>query len=469
MSDEEGNFWIIGVVLVILGSIGSNLGNNLVSLGHKETEISKRKVLPLDTTTDSSRNESLDHRLSNITENNRQSDSGCCQVTKSEVEPSQSQSATLRNVQSTDPSINHHTSKVKFSCSPRLIGTTIFIIGNLFNFAAFGFAAQSLLASLESIQFVSNILFVRYVHKEEITKRMMYSTCSIVFGNVLVVIFSDHNALLLTGADITEIYASNSSYHAYLVIMFVIFCTSSYIYRKYNFARLSLKKSLFGHFVIEPLCFSISSTVMGTQAVLHSKCMAMLIQTTSRGIRNEFLYPVIWVGLVLWLSFVAFWLRRTDLGLALYPPLFIIPVMQVFFTIFAIVCGGLFFSEFVTFGPEKFAGFISGLLLILFGVYGLAPQDSNAKVEHDPNNEANAAEMTEDNIMGKSCDHVDLGLNHDDDHNHGHIHTHAHGHIHVHGHPHSHAQQAIPYFPLVSLLSHNSVGSHESNTGHTLI
>jgi hypothetical protein len=64
--------------------------------------------------------------------------------------------------------------------SYRITGTIFFIVGNLFTFGAFGFGAQSLLASLESIQFVSNLFFVRFVHKETVTIRMIVATLSII-------------------------------------------------------------------------------------------------------------------------------------------------------------------------------------------------------------------------------------------------------------------------------------------------
>ena len=92
---------------------------------------------------------------------------------------------------------------------------------------------------------------------------------------------------------------------------------------------------------------------------------------------NEFTLPHIWWILVTWLILVAYWLRRLDKGLELFPPLFIIPVMQVFFVFFAILCGGIYFQEFLHFEVQQFVGFIIGVLMILAGVFGLAPVDNN--------------------------------------------------------------------------------------------
>src|SRR5690349_9267880 len=46
------------------------------------------------------------------------------------------------------------------------IGFAVFLIGNLCNFISFDLAAQSLLAGLGSIQFVTNVMFARLFLKE---------------------------------------------------------------------------------------------------------------------------------------------------------------------------------------------------------------------------------------------------------------------------------------------------------------
>ena len=61
-------------------------------------------------------------------------------------------------------------------------GIALFAGGNVFNFVSFGFAAQSLLAALGSVQFVSNVVFARLVLKEAITWRVLCATALIVTG-----------------------------------------------------------------------------------------------------------------------------------------------------------------------------------------------------------------------------------------------------------------------------------------------
>ena len=272
----------------------------------------------------------------------------------------------------------------------RRIGTTSFIIGNLLIFAAFGFAAQSLLASLESVQFISNVFFARYLHKEVITRRLVISTAAIIVGNILVLVFADHSASSLTSSDMVHLYATNTSYHVYLILSCITFFACHFTFLHYNKARTILPQSrtvlpqsnpttLWRSELIEPLTFAISSTLIGTQAILNAKCMSMFIQTSAQG-NNEFEKPAIWVVLIIWLILTIYWLKRLDLGLALFPPMFIIPVLQVFYMFFAIIAGGIFFQEFNSFTPIQSTFFALGVVFILGGVYGLAPTNSSNAV-----------------------------------------------------------------------------------------
>ena len=274
----------------------------------------------------------------------------------------------------------------------RRIGTTSFIVGNLLIFAAFGFAAQSLLASLESVQFISNVFFARYLHKEVITRRLVISTGAIIVGNILVLVFADHSASSLTSSDMVHLYATNTSYHVYLILSCITFFACHFTFLHYNKARTVLPQSrtilpqsnptgttLWRSEVIEPLTFAISSTLIGTQAILNAKCMSMFIQTSAQG-DNEFEKPAIWVVLMIWLILTIYWLKRLDLGLELFPPMFIIPVLQVFYMFFAIIAGGIFFQEFNSFTPIQSTFFALGVACILGGVYGLAPTNSSNAV-----------------------------------------------------------------------------------------
>jgi hypothetical protein len=331
--------WALGVILVVVGSLGNNYGNNLVSLGHT---LKKKATISM---------KCLD-------------------------DPVESQALNKPDEETPEEKTSH--------ARWRAFGVFVIVVANLSTFAAFGFAAQSLLAALESVQFLSNVAFAKAVHKESVTRRTIIATLIIVVGNIMVVIFADKKAVILNSADLIHIYRTNNAYHGYLVVAFVLFIVLHFTYVHYHKARVERGRMLWKHSFMEPFAYSVSAAIIGTQAVLNSKCMSMLIQSSARTDRNEFTLPTIWVILGTWILFVAYWLRRLDKGLELFPPQFIIPVLQVFFVFFAILCGGIYFSEFETFGLKQYIGFVTGVVLILVGVYLLAPVDSDVVPEGHP-------------------------------------------------------------------------------------
>ena len=271
--------WLIGVLLMFLGSILTNLGNNLMSLGHTQSKENDRRELELE--------KELDNQIVG------------------------------QDVEKKEP--------------PKtwwFMGTVIFVFGSLIVFLSFGFAAQSLLAALESVQFVSNVFFARYIHGEIITKRIIWSTVAIVFGNILVVLFSQHTSIRLTGDQIAYIYLHNSAFHFYLIVSGVVFFICYYVWLVFSDARLKRDTYYWKHSSIEPFTFILYMSLIGTQAVLHSKNLSMLMQHCIQG-ENQFATPwkaVIWGELVIWIFAAYLYVNRINLGLSLYPPVFFIPV-----------------------------------------------------------------------------------------------------------------------------------------------
>lgn len=107
--------WITGAAINVVGSICINFGTNLLKLGHNQRE---RQALDTDDSED-----------------------------KTFSKKSVTQYQSWR------------------------IGVAIFSFGNILNFISFGYAAQSLLAALGSIQFVSNVFFAYLMLNEVVTRR----------------------------------------------------------------------------------------------------------------------------------------------------------------------------------------------------------------------------------------------------------------------------------------------------------
>jgi len=146
----------LGISLGVLGSIAINTGNNLQCLGMNQLEEKGANQRALDNLNDEGEEKESDCE-------NGLNDKG--EIDDCDQEP------------------------VDACQSPIwIIGTVIFVTGSLLNFAAFAFAPQSILASLEGIQFVTNVAFGKCVQGKKISQSMYTGTVVTIIGVVLTVL-----------------------------------------------------------------------------------------------------------------------------------------------------------------------------------------------------------------------------------------------------------------------------------------
>jgi magnesium transporter len=300
----SGNSFLIGVGLMIVGAVLTNVGNNLMSLGHiqqKELDKKKAEISARD------RSGSLESLVSDSPD-----------VPKLENAPN--------GVKSSQEDAKKGTWL--------LIGTAIFVVGALISFLSFAFAAQSLLAALESTQFVSNVFCAKYIHNEVITRRILLATLAIVIGNILVVIFSSHASFWMDAQDIADVYIHNKAFHIFLIVSGIMFFVSYGAWYAYYKARTQMGVFYKHHCIIESISFISHMSLIGAQAVLHSKNLSMIMQHCIESLsnplyKNQFagLYRfVTWGELFGWMLSGYLYVNRINLGLSLYPPVFFIPV-----------------------------------------------------------------------------------------------------------------------------------------------
>lgn len=111
------------------------------------------------------------------------------------------------------------------------LGWLLFITGNIINFVSFGeqravlaampaavlpecsqgcpaagYAAQSLLAAIGSVQFVSNLVFAATVLKDTIPPRIVFATALIVAGDLLLVVFGSKESPEFTAWELAALY-----------------------------------------------------------------------------------------------------------------------------------------------------------------------------------------------------------------------------------------------------------------------
>jgi drug/metabolite transporter (DMT)-like permease len=251
-----------------------------------------------------------------------------------------------------------------------IIGTIIFVTGALLIFVSFAFAPASILAPIEAIQFVTNVTFGKFVLKRPVNRRMILGTVLIVVGTLLAVSSGSHKSQKLTVDDLTAYWAA-PGWLAFVGCLVVIASVAWLVHQLYNF-RMRRYDPLPWHEWIAPLTYALFSAIAGTQSVVQAKCMSELIEQWTSGAGNIWTHWFTYLCVVLWFVMVGVWLFQLNKALGIYDPIFMIPLLQANFILFAVLSGGVYFREFVDFKPLQWIGFFGGIGVMFIGLYLLA-------------------------------------------------------------------------------------------------
>ena len=161
-------------------------------------------------------------------------------------------------------------------------------------------------------------------------------------------------------------------YLSYLALSVVSALFLHCVHKRYD-AAFKKGTPLPAHRYVAPASYAAFSAIFGAQSVVQAKCLAypdfvLCRPERARGLQgfgNMFLNYWTYVTLFAWVFFVAVWLYRMNEALGLYDPIFIIPLLQAGFIIFAIISGGIYFGEFSRFEPGHWLFFCFGNCLRL--------------------------------------------------------------------------------------------------------
>jgi hypothetical protein len=311
--------WVIGAFINIFGSLAINFGTNLMKLGHTERE-----------------------RLSTL--------DGDGTHGKNSLKP-----------------ITHF--------QTWRIGILFFFVGNCLNFISFGYAAQSLLAALGSVQFVSNIAFAYFVLNKMVTVKVLVATAFIVLGNLFLVAFGNHQSPVFTPEQLAEKFG-NIAFLVYCVILIFIVAVHHSVYRRGELlATISGQEIRPCWKMMLPFSYAVVSGAVGSCSVLFAKSLSNLLRLAmSNGyqLNSWFTYSM----LLLFLSTAGFWLARLNEGLALFDAILIVPMFQIAWTLFSICTGFVYFQEYQVFDALRTTMFILGMMSVFIGITLLAPDES---------------------------------------------------------------------------------------------
>ncbi|PNY13902.1 NIPA-like protein 2-like [Trifolium pratense] len=262
------------------------------------------------------------------------------------------------------------------------IGILFFFFGNCLNFISFGYAAQSLLAALGSVQFVSNLAFAYFVLNKMVTVKVLVATAFIVLGNVFLVAFGNHQSPVYTPEQLTEKY-TNAAFLLYLLALIVIVILHHSIYKRGEFMLAVSGHDLKPFWsMLLPFSYAVVSGAIGSCSVLFAKSLSNLLRLAmSNGyqLHSWFTYSM----LLFFLSTAGFWMTRLNEGLSLFDAILIVPMFQITWTFFSICTGFIYFQEYQVFDTLRTTMFILGMMCVFIGISLLAPDESKVSETKD--------------------------------------------------------------------------------------
>lgn len=256
-----------------------------------------------------------------------------------------------------------------------IIGFSVFAFGNVLNFVAFMFAAQSLLVALGSIQFVSNLFFARGINKEPITRRAIIATGIIIVGNIIIVLGGNKSSKTYNLAQLKDLFLRPAflfylSFTAFLILIF----QGLYAFLKFGYFPKTEKPNPWAVKYM-PLAYAGVSAMIGTCSVTMGKALSgLVLQALDPNDQGELDQIWSWLILLLFVVITAFWLYRMNVALRKYDAMFIIPVLQSLWLLFAVLNGGIFFEEFNDLGYLDVTLFAVGIFILLCGVAVFSPK-----------------------------------------------------------------------------------------------
>ena len=254
-----------------------------------------------------------------------------------------------------------------------IFGLLIFIAFSLLNFAALALAPASILTPLESIQFVTNIAWNRFVNHKAVSRRMLMGVLLAVIGTVLTVAFGAqasgcHSIQQLIG------FWTQIAWWAWLAASLSLALASWLLHAEWTRRKRRGEVLPRGSGSLLPIAYTLAAALAGgAQMIVHSKVLSELLAMIFQGDVSPFKTWLLYVELLLVIGCGSLWGFKLTECLALYDPLLILPLMVGTYILFGGVGAGIFFEEFATLhlghaGAGGWPLYFCGMLLLLCGL-----------------------------------------------------------------------------------------------------
>ncbi|XP_076850783.1 NIPA-like protein 2 [Brachyhypopomus gauderio] len=259
-------------------------------------------------------------------------------------------------------------------------GILLMGLGELGNFAAYGFAPASLIAPLGCVSVIASAIISVVFLKETLRASDVLGGALALTGTYLLVTFAPHSAPHVT-ANMVERCLISWQFLVYFFFEVVLFSILLYLYKCRN-----LK-----HIVVVMLLVALLASL----TVISVKAVSGMLTETVRGSHLQLTYPIFYIMFVVMVASCAFQIKFLNEAMKMFDATEIVPINYVFFTASAVVAGILFYEEFYGLSLIYIIMFVLGCLLAFTGVFLIARSRPKIKMDR--------VFISMGQIPGKSC------------------------------------------------------------------
>ncbi|XP_072317504.1 NIPA-like protein 2 isoform X1 [Eucyclogobius newberryi] len=245
------------------------------------------------------------------------------------------------------------------------MGVILMGVGELGNFAAYGFAPASLIAPLGCVSVIASAVISVVFLKETIRASDILGGTLAITGTYLLVSFAPHNISMVT-AQMVHYYFISWYFLGYMVIEIVLFIFLLFLYK--------IKKVK--HIVVVLLLVALLASV----TVISVKAVSGMITETMKG-SLQLVYAIFYAMFVVMVASCAFQVKFLNEAMKMFDATEVVPINYVFFTSSAIVAGIVFYQEFEDLALLNIFMFVFGCFLSFVGVFLIARNRPKIKQE----------------------------------------------------------------------------------------
>ncbi|XP_063155608.1 NIPA-like protein 2 isoform X1 [Candoia aspera] len=236
-------------------------------------------------------------------------------------------------------------------------------IGEIGNFAAYGFAPVIVVAPLGSVAVIGSAVIAVLFLKEKFRSENILGGTVMLAGTFLLVTFTPHVTQKVTARTIQSDLVS-WQFLIYMIVEIITFCVLLYFYKRREAKHIVVLLTLVA--------------LLASLTIISVKAVAVMLTFSLKG-NMQLTYPIFYLLLILMALTCVFQVKFLNQAVEIYGSTAVSPLNYVLSTLSSILAGAIFYQEFQ--GASFLSGFmfLFGCSLTFIGVFIIA---RNRSKEH---------------------------------------------------------------------------------------